>query len=168
MSAQPAALLKSQAAPALRTIAATLAFTERPAGTAYAYAYDPPEGEPRANIVPDERLVRIADARPIANELSLDVQGFAPLRRPSVVCDFWDEAQTLALGHPEAADIVQAATGAARVVVFDHTLRKRVPGAQDWSADAPRQPAGRVHLDQTVRSGRSGCATSWAKPPTTC
>jgi hypothetical protein len=134
-------------------VEATLAFTERPVGRAYSYACDPPNGEPRTNLVADERQVRIADARPIADELSLDVQGFALVRRPTTVRDFWDEAQTLALGHPEAAEIVKAATGASRVVVFDYTLRKRVPGAQDRSADAPRQPAGRVHVDQTVHSG---------------
>lgn len=153
MSAQSAALLNSESFPDLRTVEAKLGFTQRPAGTSYSYAYDPPDGAPRTNIVMDERQVRIADARPIAGELSLDLQGFALLRRPTTVRDFWDEAQTLALGHPEAAEIVRAATGAARVVVFDHTQRRRVPDVQDWSADAPRQPVGRVHVDQTVRSG---------------
>jgi hypothetical protein len=69
------------------------------------------------------------------------------------VRDFWDEAQTLALGHPEAAEIVRAATGASRVVVFDHTLRRRLGGVEDRTRGVPRQPAGRVHVDQTVRSG---------------
>lgn len=153
MSAQSAALLNSATTPNLRSVEATLAFTQRPVGRSYSYAYDPPDSEPRTNIVPDARAVRIADARPIADELSLDVQGFQLVGQASAVRDFWDEAQTLGLGHPEAAAIVKAATGAARVVVFDHTLRKRVVGAQDWSAGAPRQPAGRVHVDQTVRSG---------------
>jgi hypothetical protein len=153
MSAQSAALLKALSFPELRSVEATLNFTQRMAERAYSYAYDPPYGEPRSNIALDARRVRIADARAIAGELSLDIEGFAVVRSPTAVQDFWDEAQTLALGHPEAAELVKAATGASRVVVYDHTLRKRVQGALDRSADAPRQPVGRVHVDQTVRSG---------------
>ncbi len=96
--------------------------------------------------------VTIANARPIADTLSLDVEGFALVQHKTVVRDFWDEAQTLALGHPEAAAIVKKATGAARVVVFDHTLRRRT-GDADRKPDAPRQPAARAHVDQTILSG---------------
>jgi hypothetical protein len=69
------------------------------------------------------------------------------------VRDFWDEAQTLALGHPETAKLVKSVTGAARVVVFDHTLRRRTDGVADRTPGAARQPAARVHVDQTVASG---------------
>jgi hypothetical protein len=37
--------------------------------------------------------------------------------------------------------------------VFDHTLRRRVPGKDDRSAGVPRQPANLVHVDQTAASG---------------
>lgn len=153
MSTQSAALRTSSLSPALRTVEATLNFTRPLAERAFTYAYDPPPGEPRSNIVPDPQLVRIADARPIAEDLSLDVEGFALLDAPTAVRDFWDEAQTLALGHPEAAELVKRATGASRVVVFDHTLRRRMPEVEDRTAGAPRQPAARVHVDQTVLSG---------------
>jgi hypothetical protein len=153
MSAQSAALLNRHARFTVPTIEGILNFTQRQPGTAFSYAYDPPPGEPRTNIVPDPRRVRIADARPIAAELSVDVQGFALVRSPTTVRDFWDEAQTLGLGHPEAGEIVKAATGASRVVVFDHTLRRRIPGAEDRGREVLRQPVGRVHVDQTVRSG---------------
>jgi hypothetical protein len=69
------------------------------------------------------------------------------------VRDFWDEAQTLALGHPEVVELVRAVTGAARVVVFDHTLRRRDDGVRDRTPGQARQPASRVHIDQTVASG---------------
>src|SRR5262249_58859739 len=39
------------------------------------------------------------------------------------------------------------------VYVFDTTVRRRVPGAADRLADAPRQPVPRVHVDQTEQSG---------------
>ncbi|MCY1243722.1 hypothetical protein D9M72_567500 [compost metagenome] len=44
-------------------------------------------------------------------------------------------------------------SGASRVVVFDHTLRRRQEGTADRSAHLPRQPASRAHVDQTIASG---------------
>jgi hypothetical protein len=38
-------------------------------------------------------------------------------------------------------------------VVFDHTIRRRVPGATDRTTGIPRQPVPRVHNDYTVKSG---------------
>jgi hypothetical protein len=148
-----AAVLTDHPTIALSSVEAKLGFTQRSGETQFAYAYDPPGGQPRSNIVLDEQAVRIADARPLAEELALDVEGFAVVRQPTAVRDFWDEAQTLVLGHPEAAELVRAATGAARVVVYDHTLRRRLVGTEDRTDGAPRQPATRVHVDQTVRSG---------------
>lgn len=158
MSAPSAALLTHPAAPtddspSPRTVEAEIGFTRRSSVPLFAYAFDPADGGPRTNVVPDPHRVAIGDARPIAGVASLDVEGFSVIRSPTVVRDFWDEAQTLGLGHPEAAEIVKGATGASRVVVFDHTLRRRVPGAQDRSAEGPRQPASRAHVDQTVLSG---------------
>lgn len=143
----------SSSMPLTDAVNATISFTRRSVETLYSYAYDPPDGGPRSNIVTEDHEVLIADARPFADALSLDVEGFAHVRAPSAVRDLWDEAQTLGLGHPETAELVKAATGASRVVVYDHTLRRRVEGADDWSRDAPRQPASRVHVDQTLRSG---------------
>lgn len=136
----------------LDTVSASLGFTARSSEKLYSYTFEPPEGVPATNAVVDVRTVRIADARPVASRFSLDAEGFAVVPHRSAVRDFWDEAQTLALGHPEAAEIVKAATGAARVVVFDHTLRRRT-GDADRTRSAPRQPVARVHADQTVRSG---------------
>lgn len=119
----------------------------------FSYAFEPPEGVPWTNSDYHGQSVRIENARPFASRLSLDVEGMTVVRRPSAVRDFWDEAQTLALGHPETAELVKDVTGASRVVVFDHTLRRRSAGVADRTADAPRQPAIRAHVDQTVASG---------------
>ena len=147
------ATAQSDRSAALEAIQAQLGFTRRSDEVQYTWACEPPAGEPRSNILIDPQTVLIADARPVAEELSLDVQGFGYVRHRTAVRDFWDEAQTLALGHPEVADIVRAATGAARVVVFDHTRRRRITGAEDRKAGLPRQPVTRAHVDQTVRSG---------------
>jgi hypothetical protein len=42
-----------------------------------------------------------------------------------------------------------------RVFIFDHTVRKRVEGSADVRGGGPRQPATRVHVDQTDLSGRN-------------
>jgi hypothetical protein len=130
-----------------------LNFVERGAEKLYTYTYKPPEGVRASNIRATGHSVRIENARPIAGDLSVDVQGFQLVRHRSHVRDFWDEAQTLALGHPEAAEIVRSVTGASRVVVYDHTLRRRDEGIVDRTPGAARQPAGRIHVDQTVLSG---------------
>ncbi|WP_294534789.1 CmcJ/NvfI family oxidoreductase [uncultured Rhodoblastus sp.] len=145
-------LLAAQAPEELETVSASLGFAERGAEKHYFFTFEPPEGVSPTNVAIGDRRVAIANARPVEERLSLNREGYAVVRRPTAVRDFWDEAQTLALGHPEAAEIVKAATGAARVVVFDHTLRRRT-GVPDRSPGAPRQPVARVHVDQTVWSG---------------
>jgi len=134
-------------------VEAKLVFAERGQAKPYAYVEAPPAGIPRSGGDYQALTVPIENARPFASELRLDVEGFAVLQRPTAVRDFWDEAQTLAVGHPEVAQLVKAATGAVRVVVFDHTRRRRIVGVEDRSPDAPRQPASRAHVDQTVASG---------------
>ena len=140
----------------LRTAAAVQAhlnFAGRTSEKPYAYTYDPPEGTPRTTTVDEEHLATIRNARPFSDQLSLDVEGVAVVRRRSAVRDFWDEAQTLALGHPETAQLVRDVTGASRVVVFDHTLRRSSVQQDDRSSGAARPPASRAHVDQTVASG---------------
>jgi hypothetical protein len=131
----------------------TINFEVPGADKPYTYAYEPPAGTPWSRGEARKQTVRIENARPIAGTLSLDVEGLAVVRRASAVRDFWDEAQTLALGHPETAQLVKDVTGASRVVVFDHTLRRRAAGTADLTAGAPRQPATRAHVDQTTASG---------------
>jgi hypothetical protein len=123
--------------------------TERPRN----YACEPPAGVPRSNTAPDTHTVPVYDARPIASEISLDRQGFALLRQETAIRDFWDDDELRKVYYPEADAAIAHATGAARVFIFDHTRRKRVPGANDRTAGVPRQPATRVHVDHTVKSG---------------
>jgi hypothetical protein len=123
--------------------------TERPRN----YACEPPAGVPRSNTAPETHTVPIYDARPVASEISLDREGFALLRHETAVRDFWDDDALRKVYYPEAEAAIAQATGAARVFIFDHTRRKRVPGADDRAAGIPRQPATRVHVDHTARSG---------------
>jgi hypothetical protein len=63
--------------------------------------------------------------------------------------DFYDPDELRRVYYPEAERLVGQATGASRVVVFDHTIRRRVWGAEDRSPGTPRQPVTRVHNDYT-------------------
>jgi hypothetical protein len=119
----------------------------------YTYTYDPPEGVAKTNIVGESHAASIFDMRPVADSLSLDVQGFALVPSPTAVTDFYDEAQLKATYYPEAEDLVKRATGASRVVVFDHTIRRRTPGVEDRTPGIPRQPVTRIHGDYTENSG---------------
>jgi hypothetical protein len=116
-------------------------------------AYDPEPGEARSNMTPDSHQVSIYDMRPIQHELDLDREGFGLVEHRSAVQDFWDDDEVRRVYYPEAERFLKEHTGASRVFIFDHLQRRRVPGLTDYSRNGPRQPASRVHVDHTARSG---------------
>jgi hypothetical protein len=76
----------------------------------------------------------------------------------------WDASRELAIPneagkeirnvyYPAAEAFLKATLKADRVFIFDHIVRKRVEGAADVRGGGPRQPATRVHVDQTDASG---------------
>lgn len=133
----------------LRSVEADFYYLAPIAEPPHTYTYDPPPGVPRTNATYDAHRMTVRDARPIVAEVSLDREGFAMVRRPSAVRDFYNEDELRRTYYPEAEQLVAKATGAVRVVVFDHTLRRRIWGAEDRTAGTPRQPVGRVHNDYT-------------------
>jgi len=144
--------VRAEPAIELATVAAELtylgAMSEKPRN----YTFEPPPGTPRSNVVADTHIVPIRDARPIASSLSLDREGFALLREASKVDNFYDDNEVRRDYYPEVERVIGQATGADRVFVFDHTVRRRVPGAED-RRDGLRQPVSRVHVDHTEASG---------------
>ncbi len=116
------------------------------------YTFEPPAGVPRSNVENETRRVVIHDARPVADRVSLDANGFAVVNHRSAVVDFFDDDEVRRVYYPEVERVIRDATGADRVHIFDHTTRRRVPGGED-RGDAPRQPVQRVHIDHTARSG---------------
>lgn len=116
-------------------------------------AYDPDPGEARSNMTPDPHKVSIYDMRPIQHELDLDREGFGLVEQRSAVKDFWDNDEVRRVYYPEAEQFIKDVTGASRVFIFDHLQRRRIEGQRDYSRTGPRQPATRVHVDHTARSG---------------
>lgn len=115
--------------------------------------YEPPPGAADTTAVHREYTVVIRDLRPVAAALSLEREGFQLVTAASGLHDFYDEEAVRSRYYAETASLLEELTGASRVVVFDHTIRRRVPGATDRSTGIPRQPAMHVHNDYTVRSG---------------
>ncbi len=117
------------------------------------YAYEPGPEDAPPNMKHEAHRVPIYDMRPIRSEISLDRQGFALVDQKSAVKDFWDDDEVRRVYYPEAERFIAEATGASRVFIFDHLQRRRAPGLVDRSRNGPRQPATRVHVDHTARSG---------------
>jgi hypothetical protein len=116
------------------------------------YTYEPPAGVPQTTIVNDPHKAEIHDARSIASTISLDAEGFGVLQHRSRVRGFDNEDEIRTIYYPETEALLKDVTGADRVFVFDHTVRRRVWGAQDRRGGL-RQPVARVHVDHTERSG---------------
>lgn len=128
--------------------------TEKP----FSYTFLPPGGGPANNGRYETRRVVIRNGRRARRPFTLDAHGFALIRQRSAVGDFDDEAEIRRTGYAEVEAAIRDATGAARVAVFDHTLRRRAadrpPLASGRQPTSPRtcEPAGRVHNDYTAWS----------------
>jgi hypothetical protein len=93
----------------------------------------------------------IHDGRVIADQLSLDREGFVFVQRETKVRDFYNEDEIRSVYYPEMEQLVKEYSGAARVIVFDHTLRS---GDQvNREEKQVSGPVRNVHNDYTQWSG---------------
>jgi len=125
-------------------------YWKRGAETPRIHSEGPGLPETQANVVLEERVVLLHDARPIATQLSVDREGFEMLHYPSRVVDFRDESELRVTYFSEIELLVKAKTGAARVLVFDPTLRTSAASGNDGSPLRP--PVLRTHGDFTQHS----------------
>jgi hypothetical protein len=118
----------------------------------YLYMFEPPEGVPAAwgelNTVPG---IEVHNARQLALPPSLDEQGFEFRVHETAVVDFYDQREISDIYYPEIERLLIAATGAEKVVIFDHTIRS-VPKLRAGEKGV-REPTRHVHNDYTVVSG---------------
>ena len=99
----------------------------------------------------EKHAVRIADARPLIGSLSLDREGFELVEHKTRMRDFFDAEEIRDVYYSEMRALIAEQTGAARVHVFDHTLRS---GDEDERAARKiREPVRAVHNDYTEWSG---------------
>jgi hypothetical protein len=115
------------------------------------YAYEPPPGTPRQTGSFIAQTVSIRNARAVLDELSLDRCGFELHPHQTSVIDFYDRDEVQRLYYPEIDRLLKEATGASKVVIFDHQVRC-LPMAQRGERGA-REYAKVVHNDYTANSG---------------
>ncbi|MGH2397630.1 MAG: CmcJ/NvfI family oxidoreductase [bacterium] len=99
----------------------------------------------------DRRRVSIQNGRPLAGRLSLDENGFILVEHKTAVTDFFDTQQLESVYYPEVEQLIKKVSGAARVVVFDHTLRSG--DEPEREARLIREPVLSAHNDYTEWSG---------------
>ena len=115
--------------------------------------------------------MRIHDARPVAGRLTLDGEGLALVEHRSAVKDFYDEDELRRVYYPEAERLVAEATGASRVLVFDHMIRRRVAGgirSFTWDAtpagdQCPQPLYGKIRPAAGPRLDGRGSRPDWQK-----
>ena len=133
----------------LKGVVAPLHFLVPMAEKPVAYNYEPPAGTPQRTGSSEEHQVVIRDARPLIGQLSLDREGFVLLRHQTAVKNFYDEDEIASVYYPECEHVIKEATGASRVVAFDHIVRNAAVSAK---GNTVKTPAKRVHDDYTAWS----------------
>jgi hypothetical protein len=95
--------------------------------------------------------MKIYNGRAIADQLSLEREGFILVRHDTRMKDFYDEDEVRAVYYKETEELIRETSGAKRVLVFDHTLR-----SADESLREEKHVSGPVrnaHNDYTEWSG---------------
>ena len=99
----------------------------------------------------EEHTVTIHNGRSSRDRLSLEREGFVLVNHDTKVRDFYNEEEVRSVYYPEMERLVKELTGAARVLVFDHTLRAEDNATREEKR--VREPVRRVHNDYTEWSG---------------
>jgi hypothetical protein len=117
------------------------------------YFYDP---DPSVKLNPpgtDTQEVAIHDAWAIKQSISADKEGFELHDFTPSFQQFDHEDAVKNAFYAQVIAFVKQHTGAKRVVVFDHTIRKRLPADLSVQTTVQRPAVMLVHSDYTVASG---------------
>jgi len=128
-----------------KSLTATLHYLKRGPEKPVRYVNDPPPGVPQWNGIDDPHEIRIEDGRGREQEFTLDRNGFALVKAPSQVSDFYSDEEIKRTYYPEVEQLLRDKIGASRVVIFDHTVRNA-------ARQGAREPSRRVHNDHTIDS----------------
>lgn len=116
--------------------------------------YDRPETYYRE---PEPHSVTVHDVGEDAPKYTLDGNGFQFVERPVAETLFVDDDQIRASYYPETEQLLKDVTGASRIFIFDHTIRRDKP-EEDGTRNldrARRGPVQRVHIDQSYKAALS-------------
>jgi len=98
-----------------------------------------------------KKTVVIENIRGKEDSVSLDTAGFQYYKHTSKHITFANDEEIFREYYPESIELIKKLTGASRVELFDHTIRRRRPEQVDDAPDR-RQPVAQVHVDQTTAS----------------
>ncbi|KAI0310548.1 hypothetical protein OF83DRAFT_853124 [Amylostereum chailletii] len=130
------------------SVTATLNYFVPPAdGSEASYIVDLASGTNTQNWGTSPHSVSIENLRGREDTVSLDTAGFQFFNHPTRHTAFSDDADIKEEYYPDCVELFKAVTGASRVFIFDHTVRRRTPGSTE--TPSTRQPANNVHGDQT-------------------
>jgi hypothetical protein len=117
------------------------------------YFYEP---DPSIVLNPpgtDPQEVKIYDGWSVSDQFSLDEEGFEIKPFEAKFTEFSNDDAIKAEFYNQVVDFVKLHTGAKRVEVFDHTVRKRLPADLKAQTTVQRPAVMLVHSDYTVKSG---------------
>lgn len=117
------------------------------------YYYEPPEDTRRYPAGTDKRMIQIHDGWDQAEGLSVDVEGFEIRSFDPSFTDFDSDASIEGTFYDQVIDFVTARTGARRVKVFDHTIRRRMSDDLKQQTVIRRPAVQLIHSDYTEASG---------------
>ncbi|KAF8965433.1 hypothetical protein BDZ97DRAFT_1812145 [Flammula alnicola] len=136
------------------TTTVSLLYLTPPEGGVRAYQSldaDPITGERKRNFGREEKEVVVENVRGREDTVTLDTAGFQFFKHASKHTTFLNDEDIRSEYYPESIELIKKLTGASRVEIFDHTVRRRNPGTVDDGPDR-RQPVSQVHVDQTTDS----------------
>ncbi|KZV61497.1 hypothetical protein PENSPDRAFT_293360 [Peniophora sp. CONT] len=140
------------------SVSASLFYFESPADGSKPFQYtcqfieeNPVEGVRGQNFQRVEKLVHIENLRGREDSKSLDKNGFQFLRQPTKHTSFANDQEIRGEYYLESIELIKQVTGASRVVIFDHTVRRHY-AVETEDTPNTRQPVSSVHVDQTPAS----------------
>ena len=109
--------------PGLDNVSAKVNYSTPPADGSkpYNYVSKPPAGVPSSNYKAEEYILQIENVRGKEDTVSLDQNGFYFGKHPATHTAFSNDEEIAKEYYPESIDLIKQLTGAAKVVLFDHS-----------------------------------------------
>ncbi|KAG6866317.1 hypothetical protein C0991_005784 [Blastosporella zonata] len=103
------------------------------------------------NYTEELKKITVENVRGKESDFTIDTAGFQLVHHPAKHTTFLEDAEIQREYYPESIELLKSVTGASKIVIFDHTIRRRRPGEID---DEPtkRQPVSQAHVDQTTKA----------------
>merc|ERR1712224_275837 len=90
------------------------------------------------------------DGRGLNPPATLESTGFSLVPCPTKVTDFTNDDEVVKTYYAEMMELIKASSGADRVFIFDHTIRKSSNTNLNAAAGGSAAPVPRVHCDYTA------------------